>query len=113
MTRRRLLLSVASCGMSCLLLVGVAAAQNPKCSGSECLAITNIKHGTRCGTSDSIEADIQNVSGSMYLRGYVVYDTPKGPQRVTTGLMKPGEKGKFLHVPCIWRTQGFSGNRPR
>ncbi len=80
-------------GCAALLLLGAAAAQNPRCSGSDCLVITDVRHGTRCGTSDSIETDIQNASGSMYLRGYVVFETPKGPQRVATGLMKPGEKG--------------------
>ena len=55
--------------------------------------MTNIRQGTRCGTVDSIEADIQNVSTTLYLRGYVIYDTLDGRVFDRTGLMKPGQKG--------------------
>jgi len=34
-----------------------AAQSPPKRSGSDCLVATNIRHGTRCGTPDSFEAD--------------------------------------------------------
>jgi hypothetical protein len=60
------------------------------CSGNDCLAITNIRHGTRCGAHDSIEFDIRNVSGSMYLLGYVEFDAAEGHWQIPTGLMKPG-----------------------
>jgi len=73
-----------------------AAQSPPKCSGSDCLVVTNIRHGTRCGTPDSFEADIQNVS-SLYLRGYVYIDTPEGPWKLPTGLMQPGQKGNVYH----------------
>ena len=76
------------------LIPTIAAAQKmPKCFGSNCLAMSKIRHGTRCGAHDSIELDVQNVSDSQYLRGYVVFNTPTGPLRVSTGLLKPGQKG--------------------
>lgn len=65
---------------------------DPNCQGSACLTIYNVRSGTRCGTSDSIEADISNDSGSQYLRGYVVFDTPHGKMYSQTNLMKPGQK---------------------
>jgi hypothetical protein len=66
-------------------------AQAEKCQGSECLHITAKRTGTRCGSGDSIEVAIQNVS-SENLRGYVVFGTPGGKSSYSpTGLMRPGE----------------------
>jgi hypothetical protein len=67
----------------------VSLAQS-NCSGNDCLVITNIRHGTRCGAHDSLEFDIRNVSGSMYLLGYVDFDAAEGHWQIPTGLMKPG-----------------------
>jgi len=56
------------------------------------LRIYNVHVGTRCGSSDSIEADYANDSPNEYLRGYVVFDSPKGKIYSPTDILKPGEK---------------------
>ena len=66
--------------------------QDPKCAGAACLAVSNVRHGTRCGARDSLELDVQNISTSLYLRGFVVFATPAGPFPERTGLLKHGEK---------------------
>ena len=67
-------------------------ASDATCQGSACLQIYNVRHGTRCGTRDSVEADYANESNALYLRGYVIFNTPNGKQYVPTDLMRPGEK---------------------
>lgn len=75
-----------------LTAVSAPAPGDPNCQGSACLNIYNVRFGTRCGTSDSIEAAYSNDSRSQYLRGYVVFNTPNGKSYNATGLMKPGQK---------------------
>lgn len=65
---------------------------DPNCHGDACLTIYDVSYGTRCGTHDSVAADISNDSGSQYLRGYVIFDTPQGKMYSETNLMKPGQK---------------------
>src|ERR1700722_3050952 len=74
------------------IAIDLAFRADATCQGSACLNIYNVRVGTRCNTSDSIEADFSNDSNSLYLRGYVVFNTPKGKFYVTTNLMKPGQK---------------------
>jgi len=70
------------------------------CAGSECLEISNVRHGTRCGTSDSIEVDIHNGSPA-YLRGYVVFTSPAGKKTFApTGLMPPGKWFRSVEYTC-------------
>lgn len=64
-----------------------------ECSGSECLVISNVRYGTRCGTSTSVEVDVQNASSTEYLRGWLVYKNSFGITKYeATGLLKPGER---------------------
>jgi hypothetical protein len=72
--------------------VGAPPASDSFCQGSSCLNIYNLRIGTRCNTSDSVQVDISNDSGSLYLRGYVVFHTPTGKVYVQTNLLKPGQK---------------------
>ena len=74
---------------------------SPDCSGPACMGVSNVRHGTRCGKDpNSIELDVQNISGSLYLRGYVIFATPSGPHRESTGLMKPGAKVNLYACPA-------------
>jgi hypothetical protein len=82
------------------LNVGFAAAGDPLCQGSSCLNIYNVRVGTRCNTPDSIEADYANDSGSQFLRGYVIFDTPKGKVYVSTDILKPGQKKIGVAFVC-------------
>ena len=85
-------------------------AANAYCSGGACLAIYNVRVGTRCGTSDSVEADYGNVSSSLYLRGYLVFRVPSGANQHTeagtndaylpTDLLKPGQEMKGVQYVC-------------
>jgi hypothetical protein len=45
------------------------------CMGNDCLSITSVR--TRCGKATSVEVDVRNES-DQNLRGYVVFETPKG-----------------------------------
>jgi len=72
--------------------IGSSPGSDPYCQGSSCLVISNVHVGTRCNSSDSIEADFSNDSGSQYLRGYVVFNTPNGKSYTATNLLKPGQK---------------------
>lgn len=88
------------------------AAQNSKCAGAGCLAIVRVKHGTRCGAADSLEMDVQNVSGSLYLLGYVIFLTPSGTANESTGLLAPGDTTNVyvchaLGGPTIRANTGF------
>lgn len=66
--------------------------QSEKCQGNDCLRILEKRVGHRCGSPDSLDVSIQNVS-SENLRGYVVFETPNGKKGYSpTGLMRPGEK---------------------
>ena len=73
---------------------------NPSCQGSSCLNIYNVRIGTRCATKDSVEVDFSNESGSQYLRGYVVFNTPRGKEYSATDLVKPGQKVEGSAFTC-------------
>lgn len=75
--------------------VALGAAQNSTCTGADCLRVLRIRHGTKCGLPESVEVDVQNVSSSLYLRGYVTFKTPKGPIQEATGLVPPGRRENF------------------
>ncbi|HLJ87087.1 MAG TPA: hypothetical protein VKZ53_09700 [Candidatus Angelobacter sp.] len=70
------------------------------CQGSACLAIYNVQTGTRCRTTDSIQVDIANESSTLYLRGYVVFDTPTGKVYSPTGELAPGQKMEGVKYVC-------------
>ena len=71
------------------------------CSGSDCLVILDIRHGTRCGNRASVEVDIRNDS-DQFLRGYVVFTLPTGRKQYSpTGLMRPGETSKGSQYVCV------------
>ena len=74
------------------------AAPQADCQGTYCLSISNVRYGTRCNSSDSVEADYSNLSGSQYLRGYLVFTTPNGKKYYATDLMKPNEKKQGAYV---------------
>lgn len=80
--------------------VSAPPTSDPNCQGSACLNIYNVRVGTRCGASNSIEADFSNDSGSQYLRGYVVFDAPNGKSYNATGLLKPGQKMEGVIGPA-------------
>ncbi len=74
-------------GLCCFRLL----AEDAACNGAACLSVVKVKHGTRCAARDSMEMDLKNVSGSLYLRGYVIFLTPEGTQNEATGLLGPGD----------------------
>lgn len=92
---RRMLLALAGFVLvfpSSMTADGPLSTSDPYCQGSSCLNIYNVRGGTRCGSSDSVMADFSNSSGSQYLRGYVIFDTPQGKVYSPTSLLKPGQK---------------------
>lgn len=72
----------------------------PTCQGDACLHIYNVRRGTRCGTADSIEVDYANDSNALYLRGYVIFNTPQGIIYSPTDILKPGEKKEGVAWVC-------------
>jgi hypothetical protein len=69
------------------------------CDGADCLLVVAVHTGTRCGTTTSVEVDVQNHS-DQYLRGYVIFDTPHGKSYSPTNLMKPQQLSKGLIYSC-------------
>ena len=66
--------------------------QSEKCQGNDCLQILEKRVGHRCGSPDSLDVSIQNVSDEN-LRGYVVFEMTNGKKHFSaTGLMHPGQK---------------------
>jgi len=69
------------------------------CPGSDCLTIVSVRTGTRCNSTSSVEVDIRNDS-DLYLRGFVVFNTPNGKLYEPTDLMKPGQVVKGVQYVC-------------
>jgi hypothetical protein len=73
--------------------------QSSNCSGIDCLTILAVRTGTRCGSPTSVEVDARNDS-SVFLRGYVIFNTPTGKLYSPTGLLTPGQVLKGVNFVC-------------
>jgi hypothetical protein len=81
-------------------MIGGASSQD-FCTGSDCLVISSVRLGTRCGSRDSVEVDILNASSSLNLRGYVVFTRPDGTRNYApTGLLAPGQTQQGVQFDC-------------
>ena len=85
--------------MSCTFAGSDKPGGDPHCQGSSCLVIYNVRTGTRCNSSDSVEADVVNQSDSLYLRGWVIFTKANGKQDYQpTDALKPGQKLEGMFV---------------
>ena len=109
--RHLLIKAILGVGAFALLVPAPFAAD---CSGSDCLSITKIRYGESCGFKDSMDVEYQNVSSSLYVRGYIVFTTPSGPWYEGVGLLKPGEKGTVYrcHASGAPRALANTGTDP-
>jgi len=77
-----------------------AASGGGACAGSDCLRILGVRTGTRCNSSSSVEVDVRNDS-DLYLRGFVIFNTPNGKVYEPTDLMRPGQVAKGVQYVCM------------
>ena len=70
------------------------------CAGNDCLQIVRARYGTRCGNRSSVEVDVTNGSLTDKLRGYVVFNSPKGKAYSPVYLMQPGESRTGSNYSC-------------
>jgi hypothetical protein len=77
-----------------------ACAEAVDCIAADCLAILQVRTGTRCGKTSSVEVDLRNDSDQQ-LRGYVIFTRADGKKQYEpTGLMKPGQVTKGAQYIC-------------